>query len=109
MQFKGMPYTTLTLRHDVAKRLRAAKEAHESYSEVLTRLLDNQPAKTVGEWMESLAPLEGHKLFTPEERERLKAPSGPISDGTEGKTWLAARSPWASSRPAATKQRFGFF
>ena len=72
MQFKGMPYTTLTLRHDVAKRLRAAKEAHESYSEVLTRLLDNQPAKTVGEWMESLAPLEGHKLFTPEERERLK-------------------------------------
>jgi predicted CopG family antitoxin len=72
MHFECMPYTTLTLRHDVAKRLRAAKGAHESYSEVLARLLDNQPANTVGEWMESLAPLEGHKLFTSEERERLK-------------------------------------
>jgi prevent-host-death family protein len=32
----------------------------------------NQPAKTVGEWMDSFAPLEGRKLFRPEERERLK-------------------------------------
>jgi len=67
-----MPYTTLTVRHDTAKRLRAAKGANESYSDVLNRLLDNQPAKTVGEWMDSLSPLEGRQLFTAEERERLK-------------------------------------
>ncbi len=67
-----MPYTTLTVRHDVAQKLQAAKAAGESYSDVLIRLLDNQPAKTVGEWLESLAPLEGRGAFTPEERQRLK-------------------------------------
>jgi predicted CopG family antitoxin len=67
-----MPYTTLTVRQDVAKKLRAAKSAGESYSDVLTRLLDNQPAKTVGEWLESLVPHEGSGLFSPEERQRLK-------------------------------------
>jgi predicted CopG family antitoxin len=67
-----MPYTTITLRQDVAKRLRSNRASGESYSDVLNRLLDNQPAKTVGEWMESLAPLEGHSLFTDEGRERLK-------------------------------------
>jgi hypothetical protein len=68
-----MPYTTVTLRQNVAKRLRDSRGPGESYSDVLNRLLDNQPAKTVGEWMESLAPLEGHRLFTREGRERLKA------------------------------------
>jgi predicted CopG family antitoxin len=72
MHFQGMPYTTLTVRHDVAKRLQTAKEAGESYSDVLNRLLDDQPAKAVGEWLESLAPLEGRGIFSPEERERLK-------------------------------------
>jgi predicted CopG family antitoxin len=48
-----MPYTTVTLRQDVAKRLRNNRGSGESYSDVLNRLLDNQPAKTVGEWMES--------------------------------------------------------
>jgi predicted CopG family antitoxin len=67
-----MPYTTLTLRHDVAKRLKTAKAVGESYSDVLIRLLENQPAKCVEEWMESLAPLEGRGVFTPGERERLK-------------------------------------
>jgi hypothetical protein len=67
-----MPYTTLTVRAEVARRLRANSGAGESYSDVLNRLLDNQPAKTVGEWLESLAPLEGRSLFTPEERARLK-------------------------------------
>jgi hypothetical protein len=67
-----MPYTTLTVRQDVATRLRASKAAGESYSEMLDRLLDNQPAKSVGEWLESLAPLEGRGIFTPEERARLK-------------------------------------
>jgi predicted CopG family antitoxin len=67
-----MPYTTVTLRQDVAKRLRNNRGSGESYSDVLTRLLDNQPAKTVGEWMESLAPLEGQNLFTEEGRKRLK-------------------------------------
>jgi predicted CopG family antitoxin len=68
-----MPYTTVTLRQDVARRLRNSRGSGESYSDVLNRLLDNQPAKTVGEWMESLAPLEGHSLFTKEGRARLKA------------------------------------
>jgi predicted CopG family antitoxin len=66
-----MPYTTLTVRHDVAKRLRATRSKGESYSDVLDRLLNNQPARTVDEWMDSLAPLEGHALFTPEERTRM--------------------------------------
>ena len=68
-----MPYTTLTVRHDVVKRLRAAKKSGESYSDILNRLLDNQPAKSVGEWMESLVPLEGHSLFTTTESELLKS------------------------------------
>jgi predicted CopG family antitoxin len=72
MHFQVMPYTTVTLRQDVAKRLRNIRGSGESYSDVLNRLLDNQPAKTVGEWMESLAPLEGRSLFTKEGRERLK-------------------------------------
>lgn len=67
-----MPYTTLTVRQTVAKRLRATRGVGESYSDVLTRLLDNQPARTVDEWLKSLAPLEGRSLFTPEERARLK-------------------------------------
>jgi hypothetical protein len=73
MHFQCMAYTTVTLRQDVAARLRNSREAGESYSDVLNRLLDNQPAKTVEEWMESLAPLEGHSLFTKAGRERLKA------------------------------------
>ena len=72
MHFQLMPYTTVTLRQDVAKRLRSNRGSDESYSDVLTRLLDNQPAKTVGEWMESLATLEGHNLFTEEGREKLR-------------------------------------
>jgi hypothetical protein len=36
-------------------------------------LLDNQPARTVEEGMESLGPLEGHGLVKKEGRERLKA------------------------------------
>jgi predicted CopG family antitoxin len=67
-----MPYTTLTVRQDVAKKLRASKGRGESYSDVLNRLLENQPAKCVEEWLESLVPLEGRGVFTPEEREQLK-------------------------------------
>jgi putative antitoxin of VapBC-like toxin-antitoxin system len=67
-----MPFTTLTVRHDVARRLKAFKAAGESYSDTLERLLDEQPAKTGGEWLDSLAPLEGRGIFSPEARERLK-------------------------------------
>lgn len=67
-----MPYTTLTVRHEVARRLRVAKTKGESYSDLLDRLLENQPAKCVREWMDSLAPLEGRGAFTPGEREQLK-------------------------------------
>jgi hypothetical protein len=72
MHFQCMPYTTLTVRADVAKRLRGAKGPGESYSEILERLLDNQPAKTVQEWLVSLAPLEGHPIFSAAERTALK-------------------------------------
>jgi hypothetical protein len=48
-----------------------AKAPGESYSDLLNRLLDDQPAKTVGEWLESLAPLEGRGVFTPAERAQL--------------------------------------
>ncbi len=73
MHFKCMPYTTVTLRQDVAKRLRKSRGVGESYSDLLERLLDAQPAKTVQEWMESLAPLEGRALFTEAGRHRLAA------------------------------------
>ena len=73
MHYERMPYTAVTLRHDVARRLGAAKPAGESYSERLDRLLENQPATCVEEWVQPLAPLEGRGVFTPEERERLKA------------------------------------
>jgi predicted CopG family antitoxin len=68
-----MPQTTVKLRHDVARRLEESRGPGESRSDVVARLLDNQPATTVEEWMESLAPLEGRGLFTKEGRERLKA------------------------------------
>ncbi len=68
-----MPYTTLTVRQEVARRLRSNRQSGESYSDVITRLLDNQPAKTVGDWLNSLAPLEGRSLFSPDERARLTA------------------------------------
>jgi predicted CopG family antitoxin len=67
-----MAFTTLTVRHDVARKLKAAKAAGESYSDMLERLLENQPAKTVAEWLASLAPLEGRGIFSAKERERLK-------------------------------------
>jgi hypothetical protein len=67
-----MPYTTLTVRQDTAKRLRQSEAAGESYGDVLERLLNSQPADSVEEWLESLAPLEGRAVFTPEQQERLK-------------------------------------
>ena len=67
-----MAFTTLTVRANIARRLKAAKAPGESYSDILERLLDDQPAKTVGEWLDSLAPLEGRGVFSPEARERLK-------------------------------------
>jgi hypothetical protein len=67
-----MAFTTISIRDDVARRLKEAKTIGESYSDMLERLLDNQPAETVGEWLESLAPLEGRGVFSAEERRRLK-------------------------------------
>jgi hypothetical protein len=84
-----MPYTTVSIRHDVAKRLRMAKGAGETYGEVLDRLLDNQPAKCVAEWLESLAPLEGAGVFTADERDRLKRDQGKPRDSR------ARRKPYA--------------
>lgn len=67
-----MAFTTLTIRQNVARKLKGAKAAGESYSDTLERLLENQPAKTVEEWIESLAPLEGRGIFSDQARERLK-------------------------------------
>jgi predicted CopG family antitoxin len=67
-----MAFTTLTIREEVARKLKAAKSAGESYSDTLERLLENQPAKTVDEWLKSLAPLEGRGVFSADERDKLK-------------------------------------
>lgn len=80
MHYQCMAYTTLTVRQEVARKLRASKARGESYSDVLVRLLDNQPAKCVEEWMESLASLEGRGVFSAEERERLRQDQGAHRD-----------------------------
>ena len=68
-----MAYTTLSVRLDVVRKLKAAKLAGESYSDMLERLLENQPAKTVGEWLASLAPIEGRGILASEDRARLRS------------------------------------
>lgn len=77
-----MAYTTLTVRQDIAKRLKTAKTVGESYSDLLARLLDNQPAKCVEEWLETLAPLEGRGVYTQPERALLKADQRTPRDST---------------------------
>ena len=67
-----MAFTTISIRDDVARKLKEAKITGESYSDMLERLLSNQPAETVGEWLESLEPLEGRGVFSAEERRSLK-------------------------------------
>jgi hypothetical protein len=62
----------IRVRRDVADKLRALKTPGESISCLLDRLLDDDSARTVGEWLNSLAPLEGRGIFSPAERERLK-------------------------------------
>jgi hypothetical protein len=66
-----MAFTTVSLRLDVARRFKAVKGVGESYSDALERLLDNQPAKSVGAWLESLAPLEGRGVFSAAGRAQL--------------------------------------
>jgi hypothetical protein len=56
----------------VHKRLQDSRVAGESFSEVVNRLLDNQSAKTVGEWLNSLVALGGKRLFSRKGRERLE-------------------------------------
>lgn len=68
-----MAHTTLSVRLDVARKLRAAKLSGESYSDLLERLLENQPAKTVAEWLASLAEVEGRGILDPQRRARLRA------------------------------------
>jgi|GEM_PF-5014531 len=85
-----MPYTTLTVRQEVAQRLRANRSKGESFSDAIARLLDNQPAKTVGDWLESLAQLEGQALFSPDERTRLKEDQRtPRNSSSRRKTYAA--------------------
>jgi len=66
-----MSCARITVTSDVAGRLQLVRTAGESFSDVISRLLDEQPAKTVGKWMEFLAPLDGQTLFTPDERAHL--------------------------------------
>lgn len=68
-----MSFTTLSVRVEVAKKLKAARLSGESLGDTLERLLENQPAKTVGEWLKSLEPIEGRGLMTPEQRANLRA------------------------------------
>lgn len=67
-----MAFTTVSIRLEVARKLKAAKAAGESYSDTLERLLENQPAKTVGEWLASLEPLVGRGILSPASRGHLK-------------------------------------
>lgn len=71
MHYSCMIFTTVSLRLDVARRFKAAKGAGESYSDTLERLLDNQPAKSAGAWLDSLAPLEGRGVFSAAGRAQL--------------------------------------
>ena len=44
MHYSCMSYTTLSVRAEVARRLKKAKAPGESYSDILERLLDDSPA-----------------------------------------------------------------
>lgn len=72
MHYSCMAFTTLTVRDDVVRKLKAVKAPGESYSDTLERLLENQPAKSVDEWLQSLEPLEGRGVFSAAARRRLK-------------------------------------
>jgi predicted CopG family antitoxin len=67
--------TTITITKKVAKKLRAAKLAHETNSEMLERLLENEPSHNVKAWLASLESLEGRGVFTPDERRNLRGQS----------------------------------
>jgi predicted CopG family antitoxin len=67
-----MAFTTLSIRADLARKLKAAKQAGESYSDLLERLLENQPAKTADEWLASLSVIEGRGILTAAERARIR-------------------------------------
>jgi predicted CopG family antitoxin len=84
-----MAFTTLSIRVEVARKLKAAKAAGESYSDTLERLLENQPAKTAGEWLASLEPLEGRALLTAEARNRLRLNQRTPRRSTRGRRALA--------------------
>jgi predicted CopG family antitoxin len=71
-----MLHARITVASALATRLQLVRADGESYSDVIARLLDEQPAKTVDEWMESLAPLDGQALFTPAERAHLMHDQG---------------------------------
>ncbi len=68
-----MAFSPLTVRDDVVRKLKGIKGPGESYSDILERLLENQPAKSVDEWLQSLGPLEGRGIFTEEARRQLRA------------------------------------
>jgi hypothetical protein len=65
-------YSRVNVSRDVAKKLRASRLPGESASDAIDRLIDDTPASNVAGWLESLLPLEGAGVFTPEERGRLK-------------------------------------
>lgn len=54
------------------RKLKAVKGVGESYSDTLERLLENQPARSVDEWLRSLDPFEGRGLFSAASRRQLK-------------------------------------
>jgi len=66
-----MRFSRISVTREVAERLRSARSKCESLGELIERLLDDAPARTVAEWLRSLAPLEGSGVYSPEERMRL--------------------------------------
>jgi hypothetical protein len=72
MHYLTMAFTTITLRRDVAKRLRTYKTKGESYSDLVNRLLDEQPYATGGEWLDYLEQFQGRGIFSEEGRKELE-------------------------------------
>jgi predicted CopG family antitoxin len=54
-----MPSKTISLEIDAYKLLRREKNGGESFSQVVRRLVNERPARTAGELLSALEPLEG--------------------------------------------------
>jgi predicted CopG family antitoxin len=54
-----MPSKTISLETDAYRMLKREKQARESFSQVVRRLVSEQPARTARELLDALQPFEG--------------------------------------------------